>query len=115
MDDGVINNNYFIYFVYIIYFPLCVQQIKKRTYSRLLGEETSGNHQAYRRGHLTPTSFHDDDCLTDKVKQSSFTHLDFQRTYVVSWTSFSTEIFSVTRKPMMRVCTVALCNNRRTL
>ena len=61
----------------------------------------------------------DDNCITDKVKQSSFTHLDFQRTYVVSvkvlWTSFNTEIFSVTRKPLMQVCTVALCNNRRTL
>ena len=28
---------------------------KKKTYSKLLGEETSGNHQAYRRGHLDIT------------------------------------------------------------
>ena len=27
----------------------------KKAYSRLLGEETSGNHQAYRRGHLEIT------------------------------------------------------------
>ena len=30
---------------------MCITDFKK-AYSRLLGEETSGNHQAYKRGHL---------------------------------------------------------------
>ena len=33
---------------------MCITNFKK-AYSRLLGEETSGNHQAYRRGHLEIT------------------------------------------------------------
>ena len=33
----------------------------KQIYSRLLGEETSGNHQAYRRGHLDIT-------ISNKIK-----------------------------------------------
>ena len=34
---------------------LYVYNKEKKTYSKLLGEETSGNHQAYRRGHLDIT------------------------------------------------------------
>lgn len=34
--------------------PLCARQILK-IYNRLLSEETSENHQAYRRGHLDNT------------------------------------------------------------
>ena len=42
-----------IIIIIIIYLPLNITKSKK--YSRLLGEETSGNHQAYRRGHLDIT------------------------------------------------------------
>ena len=46
-----------IIIIIVIYLPSCVKQIFLKTYSRLLGEETSGNHryQAYRRGHLDIT------------------------------------------------------------
>ena len=37
-----------------IYLPYCKINFKD-IYSMLLGEETSGNHQAYRRGHLDIT------------------------------------------------------------
>ena len=44
----------FIIIIIIIYLPLSITKIKN-TACRLLGEETSGNHQAYRRGHLDIT------------------------------------------------------------
>ena len=37
-----------------IYLPWCITNFKD-IYSMLLGDETSGNHQAYRRGHLDIT------------------------------------------------------------
>ena len=50
-----------IIIIIIIYLPSYVQQILKTVYSKLLGEETSRNHQAYRRGHLDIT-------ILDKIR-----------------------------------------------
>ena len=45
---------FFLIFFFLFYLPYCKINFKD-IYSMLLGEETSGNHQAYRRGHLDIT------------------------------------------------------------
>ena len=57
LEDFCSHDLHLVFFDYSSFFCLNIKKYFILEYSMLLGEETSRNHQAYRRGHLDVTIF----------------------------------------------------------